>query len=113
MVEMTAFYDYLFGLLGSVLTAAAVYGVRKLAKRVDWLDAGDASDTVEVYIDKGIRVVRGWLGEEIDVSDREAVNQVVQWVLDHAPEAMQAAGLNAADVEALVREYLNDVAGDQ
>ena len=108
MIEIGPFYDYIFEIAAAVLTAAGVYLARKIGKRLDWFDADDAADTVERYVSMGIDAVRGWLGEEIDVSDNESVEQIVQWVVDHAPKAMKAANLSADDVRNMVKSYLNN-----
>ena len=108
MIELSPFYDYILEIAAAVLTAAGVYVARKIGKRFDWLDSDDAADTVERYVGMGVDVARGWLGEEIDVSDNESVNQIVQWVVDHAPKAMKAAGLSDDDIRHMVKSYLND-----
>ena len=108
MIEIGPFYDYILEIAAAVLTAAGVYVARKIGKRFDWLDADDAADTVERYVSMGIDAVRGWLGEEIDASDNESVNQIVQWVVDRAPKAMEAAGLSADDIRNMTKSYLNN-----
>ena len=108
MIEIGPIYDYIVEIAAAVLTAAGVYVARKIGKRFDWFDSDDAADTVDRYVSMGIDAVRGWLGEEIDVSDNESVEQIVQWVVDHAPKAMKTAGLSADDVRNMVKSYLQD-----
>ena len=108
MIDLTPVLDYIVEIAAAVLTAAGVYLARKLGKRFDWFDADDAADTVDRYVSMGIDAVRGWLGEEIDASDNESVNQIVQWVVDHAPKAMKAANLSADDIRNMVKSYLYD-----
>lgn len=108
MIDFGPFIDELFALLGAVLTSVAVYYARKAGKRYDWLDADDAAETVETYIDKGLRVIRGQLDDKHDISDDETINKVVQWVSDHAPKALEKAELTPDDVRGMVRDWLRD-----
>ena len=111
-MDFTPLLNHLVEILAVIITGLVGLGYRVLAKRFQWLDEMDGDKVVDEYVGKGIKwakhQAKAWGKEhgEIDLNTPEAIDQVVNYVVKKAPDAMRKAGFGPEDIRDKIIDWI-------